>query len=156
MTRRYTGLAAAGASPSRHIGIPLYPIYRNALDSSLRSHGENIKCGLAPSRRRSHNLFEQASRRNAGSNENDPFQANHRGRAKDQVSCDLGGEAALLHMNKGIYYGLDPVGAESEAAAAAAAGRRNRGSRRAPNMMWSRSAAGAICRRCWRACSKRA
>lgn len=32
--------------------------------------------------------------------------------AKDQVSCDLGGEAALLNMSKGIYYGLDPVGAQ--------------------------------------------
>lgn len=31
--------------------------------------------------------------------------------AKDQVSCDLGGEAAVLHIRKGTYYGLDPVGA---------------------------------------------
>src|SRR6266849_192279 len=30
---------------------------------------------------------------------------------KDQVSCDLGGEAAILHVRKGMYYGLDPVGA---------------------------------------------
>ena len=30
---------------------------------------------------------------------------------KDQVSCDLGGEAAILHIRKGRYYGLDPVGA---------------------------------------------
>jgi len=30
---------------------------------------------------------------------------------KDQVSCDLNGEAAILHLGKGIYYGLDPVGA---------------------------------------------
>jgi hypothetical protein len=32
--------------------------------------------------------------------------------AKNQVSCDLGGEAALLNMTSGTYYGLDPVGAE--------------------------------------------
>ena len=31
--------------------------------------------------------------------------------AKDQVSCDLGGEAAILSMRNGVYYGLDPVGA---------------------------------------------
>jgi hypothetical protein len=30
---------------------------------------------------------------------------------KDQVSCDLAGEAAILNIKKGIYYGLDPVGA---------------------------------------------
>lgn len=29
----------------------------------------------------------------------------------DQVSCDLGGEAAILHLKAAIYYGLDPVGA---------------------------------------------
>ena len=28
-----------------------------------------------------------------------------------QVSCDLGGEAAILNLNTGVYYGLDPVGA---------------------------------------------
>ncbi len=28
----------------------------------------------------------------------------------DQVSCDLGGEAAILHLKAGIYYGLDPLG----------------------------------------------
>jgi hypothetical protein len=32
--------------------------------------------------------------------------------AKDQVSCDLGGEAAILSIKNGIYYGLDPVGAQ--------------------------------------------
>ena len=31
--------------------------------------------------------------------------------AADQVSCDLGGEAAILDLKSGIYYGLDPVGA---------------------------------------------
>jgi hypothetical protein len=31
--------------------------------------------------------------------------------AKDQVSCDLGGEAAILSIKSGVYYGLDPVGA---------------------------------------------
>ena len=30
---------------------------------------------------------------------------------KDQVSCDLAGEAAILNIKNGIYYGLDPVGA---------------------------------------------
>ena len=30
--------------------------------------------------------------------------------AKDQVSCDLGGEAAILGLKKGVYYGLDVVG----------------------------------------------
>jgi hypothetical protein len=29
----------------------------------------------------------------------------------DQVSCDLGGEAAILNLKTGVYYGLDPVGA---------------------------------------------
>jgi len=28
-----------------------------------------------------------------------------------QVSCDLGGEAAILNLDTGTYYGLDPVGA---------------------------------------------
>jgi len=31
--------------------------------------------------------------------------------SKDQVSCDLAGEAAILNIKSGIYYGLDPVGA---------------------------------------------
>lgn len=31
--------------------------------------------------------------------------------AKDQVSCDLAGEAVILNMNSGIYYGLNAVGA---------------------------------------------
>jgi len=30
---------------------------------------------------------------------------------KDQVSCDLAGEAAILNVKTGVYYGLDPVGA---------------------------------------------
>jgi hypothetical protein len=29
----------------------------------------------------------------------------------DQVSCDLNGEAAILGLHTGTYYGLDPVGA---------------------------------------------
>ena len=29
----------------------------------------------------------------------------------DQVSCDLAGEAAILNLNSGAYYGLDPIGA---------------------------------------------
>jgi hypothetical protein len=31
---------------------------------------------------------------------------------KDQVSCNLGIEAAILNTKEGIYYGLDPVGTE--------------------------------------------
>jgi hypothetical protein len=27
------------------------------------------------------------------------------------VSCDLGGEAALLNLKSGVYFGLNPVGA---------------------------------------------
>ena len=29
----------------------------------------------------------------------------------EQVSCDMGGEAAILNLKSGTYYGLDPVGA---------------------------------------------
>ena len=32
------------------------------------------------------------------------------GLAKDQVSCDLEGEAAILSLKDGVYYALDPVG----------------------------------------------
>jgi hypothetical protein len=31
--------------------------------------------------------------------------------SKDNVSCSLGAEAAILNMGSGVYYGLDPVGA---------------------------------------------
>ena len=31
--------------------------------------------------------------------------------SKDQVSCDLAGEAAILNLKNGVYYGLDSVGA---------------------------------------------
>lgn len=31
--------------------------------------------------------------------------------SKDNVSCSLDAEAAILHMRSGVYYGLDPVGA---------------------------------------------
>ena len=31
--------------------------------------------------------------------------------AKEQVSCDLAGEAAILNIKNGVYYGLNPVGA---------------------------------------------
>jgi hypothetical protein len=31
--------------------------------------------------------------------------------SKDQVSSDLGGEAAILDLEAGVYYGLDEVGA---------------------------------------------
>lgn len=30
---------------------------------------------------------------------------------KDQVSCDLAGEAVILNLSSGEYFGLDPVGA---------------------------------------------
>lgn len=30
--------------------------------------------------------------------------------SKDVVSCDLGGETALLEMNEGVYYGLNELG----------------------------------------------
>jgi Coenzyme PQQ synthesis protein D (PqqD) len=29
----------------------------------------------------------------------------------DQVSCDLSGEAVILNMNSGMYYGVDEIGA---------------------------------------------
>jgi hypothetical protein len=32
--------------------------------------------------------------------------------SKDQVSCDLAGEAAILHLKSICYYGLNPVGAK--------------------------------------------
>ena len=32
-------------------------------------------------------------------------------RTSAQASCDLGGEAVLLNLESGQYYGLDPVGA---------------------------------------------
>jgi len=32
--------------------------------------------------------------------------------SEDQVSCDLGDEAAILHLKAGIYYGLDSVGGQ--------------------------------------------
>ena len=31
--------------------------------------------------------------------------------SKDQVSCDLAGEAAIVNLKNGVYFGLDPVGA---------------------------------------------
>ncbi len=30
--------------------------------------------------------------------------------SRDQVSCRLGAEAAILHLGSGVYYGLNPVG----------------------------------------------
>ena len=30
---------------------------------------------------------------------------------QDQVSCQLSGEAVILHLADGVYYGLNPVGA---------------------------------------------
>jgi hypothetical protein len=30
--------------------------------------------------------------------------------SKDQLSCDLGGEAAILNLSTGIYWGLNEVG----------------------------------------------
>lgn len=32
--------------------------------------------------------------------------------AEGAVSCDLSGEAVILHLTTGVYFGLDPVGAE--------------------------------------------
>lgn len=32
--------------------------------------------------------------------------------ADDVVSCDLEGEAAILNLKDGVYYGLDPIGAK--------------------------------------------
>jgi hypothetical protein len=32
--------------------------------------------------------------------------------ADDVVSCDLDGEAAILNLKDGVYYGLDPIGAK--------------------------------------------
>jgi hypothetical protein len=29
---------------------------------------------------------------------------------RDQVSCDIGGETAILNLGSGVYYGLDDVG----------------------------------------------
>jgi len=31
--------------------------------------------------------------------------------SQEQVSCNLGAEAAILNLKNGIYYGLDPVAA---------------------------------------------
>jgi hypothetical protein len=31
--------------------------------------------------------------------------------SKDQMSCDLAGEAAVVNLKNGVYYGLDAVGA---------------------------------------------
>jgi Coenzyme PQQ synthesis protein D (PqqD) len=31
--------------------------------------------------------------------------------AKDQISCDLSGEAAILDLKSGVYYGLNAMGA---------------------------------------------
>ena len=32
-------------------------------------------------------------------------------RMPEQVSCDLSGEAVILNLNSGIYYGMDEIGA---------------------------------------------
>ena len=32
--------------------------------------------------------------------------------SKDQVSCGLGSESAILNMKDGVYYGLDPIGTQ--------------------------------------------
>ncbi|HUP39583.1 MAG TPA: PqqD family protein [Vicinamibacterales bacterium] len=31
--------------------------------------------------------------------------------SSNQISCDLAGEIAILNLDNGVYYGLDPVGA---------------------------------------------
>lgn len=33
--------------------------------------------------------------------------------SRDQVSCELDGEAVILGLADGVYYGLDPVGASA-------------------------------------------
>lgn len=41
------------------------------------------------------------------------FSANSRFVAcSDQISCELDGEAAILNLKTGFYFGLDPIGAE--------------------------------------------
>lgn len=30
--------------------------------------------------------------------------------SKDQASCDLAGETAIVNLKSGVYYGLDPMG----------------------------------------------
>lgn len=30
---------------------------------------------------------------------------------RDQISCDVSGEAVILHLRDGVYYGLNPIGA---------------------------------------------
>ena len=30
----------------------------------------------------------------------------------DQISCEIDGEAAILNLKTGFYFGLDPIGAE--------------------------------------------
>lgn len=30
---------------------------------------------------------------------------------RDQISCDVSGEAVILHIRDGVYYGLNPIGA---------------------------------------------
>lgn len=37
-------------------------------------------------------------------------------RSTQQVSCDLNGEAAILHLDQSVYFGLSGVGAEVWAA----------------------------------------
>ncbi len=32
--------------------------------------------------------------------------------AREQVSCDLNGEVAILSLKNGVYYGLNPIGAK--------------------------------------------
>src|SRR4029453_8808363 len=32
-------------------------------------------------------------------------------RRPDQVSCDLSGQAVILNLNSGMYYGIDEIGA---------------------------------------------
>jgi hypothetical protein len=31
--------------------------------------------------------------------------------ARNQVSCDVGGESAILNLDNGVYYSLNPIGA---------------------------------------------
>jgi hypothetical protein len=39
------------------------------------------------------------------------FEKMHIVASREQVSCALGGDVAILNLKNGVYYGLDPMGA---------------------------------------------
>jgi len=72
--------------------------------------------------------------------------------AKEQVSCSLGEEAAILHMRSGIYYGLGSRRcANLESDAGAAHGRGVAHSHPRPNMKSNPRGVKATCSRCLKA-----